>query len=528
MRHSFLGPVSTRALVSTGVLCALGACDPQPLAPLDATFPDAAVPDAVIVHPVDDRADPCDAPTRVEGVLGTPSVVMFDTSMTETRPRDLGLACGNVSARIWAHQEVIEYVVPGTGPMGIAISTVNEGTPATFNTVVQVRRECRVAPTNPQTCFDDAGEEARAVGGAQAMGGDTLFIYVTGHSEPDAITGQVDEGRVRVTLTAAPNTAPTITDGLMRLIGIDSRVTASGTDPEGNILGLTLGLRNASGRLDFNGDGVGNELDVFDFRFGSTTGTTDWAGTVDISGMSLRLAEVCRDTTVVCTEAILVAYDTAYATSAPRNVPVRDAEIVGFGATCDAEHVCAAGLRCGDAMTCEPTPAALAACTAATELAAPPTGVPVSVTGTLAMGGAGVFSAPTGCTPAATATDGREQIYRVQIPTGTFDLLVTTARPGTGSTDTVLYVRSECGDATSTLGCQDDVMSGTLGSSVTAMNLEEGDAFVFVESYGGAGGAFELQATLRPVLAAGETCDPTGATNRCATGTCSTTTMLCP
>jgi hypothetical protein len=498
-------------------------------APIDATFPDAA-----IVLPVDDRADPCDAPMAVTGTMGTPSEVMLDTTMVDTRPRDLGLACGNVTARRWARQQVIEYTVPGTGPMGVSISTANMGTDRNFNTVVQVRRECRVAPpTFPQSCFDDAGMEVRAVGGAQAMGGDTLFIYVTGYSEPEAVSGQVDEGRVLVTITAAPNTAPTIESGSLRLINNDSRIEAQGMDPEGNVLGVTLGLLNASGRLDFNGDGVGNDLDVFDFRFGDLSGMTSWDGRVDISGMELRFAEVCRDPGVQCTEAVLVAYDTAFATSAPRRVPVQDATVVGIGETCDDDHVCASSLVCNAMMVCEPTPAVTAACMAAAPITiAEPMGTATtgSATAMIPAGAGGTFVAPAGCAMASGGdpTAGQERIFSVAVPAGTFDLTFQTDRPGTGMTDTVLYVRGECGDPTSNLGCQDDIARGTLGSLVSVMNATEGTYFAFVETYGGAGGPVEIQATLRPVLASGAMCDPAGAQNRCAMGVCNATTMMCP
>jgi hypothetical protein len=499
--------------------------------PIDATFPDAA-----IVFPDASAPDPCDAPTRVTGTLGMPTEVMLDTSMTDARPRDLGLACGNVTARRWARQQVIEYTVPGSGPIGVSISTANMGTDARFNTVLQIRRTCTQVPPAafPPSCFDDAGMEIRATGGVQAMGGDTIFLYVTGYSEPDAVTMQTDEGRVRVTITAAPNAPPVLTSGSFRLIQNDSRIEAQGTDADGNILGVTLGLFNASGRLDFNGDGAGNDLDVFDFRLAEVTGTTDWSGRVDISGMMLRFAEVCRDPMVRCTEAVLVAYDTAYASSAPLRVPVRDATVVGFGATCDGlETVCGAGLLCNASMTCEPTPAALAACMGATPIEVPvpmSTATSGSVTTTIPAGMTGTFLAPAGCAPGmgGDPTAGPERVFSVAVPTGTFDLTFATNRPGTRTTDTVLYVRGECGDPTDDLGCQDDIARGMLGSSVTVMNATEGDYFAFVETYGGTGGPVEIQATLRPVLDTGATCDPTGMANRCATGVCNATTMVCP
>lgn len=121
-------------------------------------------------------------------MLGEAVSVFLDTSMTRSRPRDLGLACGNVEAELrWAPQEVIELHVPGEGPVAIEFDTARDGTPFEFNTVVQVRRECERVPTGifPPSCFDDisdtpGAEEYRSAGEIAAMGGDVLYFYVTG------------------------------------------------------------------------------------------------------------------------------------------------------------------------------------------------------------------------------------------------------------------------------------------------------------------------------------------------------------
>src|SRR5687768_5364903 len=42
----------------------------------------------------------CTEPTRLDAVLDDTVSVMFDTAMTETRPRDLGLACGNLEGEL--------------------------------------------------------------------------------------------------------------------------------------------------------------------------------------------------------------------------------------------------------------------------------------------------------------------------------------------------------------------------------------------------------------------------------------------
>lgn len=515
------------ALASAAV--SMAGCGSPATPPIDASFPDAVLPDAAIVHPVDDRGDPCDAPMEITGTMGMPSTVMLDTTMTDTRPRDLGLACGNATARVWARQEVIEYTVPGTGPVGVRVSTANMGTNTNFNTIVQIRRECRTVPTEIFTCFDNvSGTDPRTEAGFTAMGGDTVFIYVTGYSEPEAVSMQVDEGPVRVTIESGANTAPTLTTARYRISGLDAIVEGSGMDAEGNVAGLSVFLYNAAGRINLGGAPNGIEL-----RAPEAAGMMSWTARITVPGAELPLVEFCRRMDIACTGAGIVAFDEFYAVSAERRVMFEMAEVVGFGDTCDMDHICAAGLVCGTMMTCEATPAAIAACMGATAIAVPPPTTMVTRASAMTMlpdTGRGTFTAPSGCVMMPTATDGQERIFRVDVPAGTYDLTFTTDLPGTGATDTVLYVRGDCGDPTDNLGCMDDIDTAGMeyGSRVTVMNATEGDYYAVLESYNGAGGPAEIEASLRPVLATGATCDPTGMQNRCAMGACPAATMTCP
>lgn len=526
---SKLAVLSTVFLAGAGAIVlasSTGGCD-GPAAPIiDANFPDVVYPDAAIVHPVDERADPCEAPMRVTGTLDGPTSVMLDTTMTETRPRDLGLLCGNPEARVWARQEVIAYTVPGTGPVGVRISTANMGTRRNFNTVIQVRRECRRIPTETFTCFDDVSRtEPRAIGGFSAMGGETVYVYVTGHSEPEAVRMEVDEGPVQVTFEAAPNTPPTLTSARYRVRGTDSVIDAAGTDAEGNFEGLSLFLYNSMGRINLAGAPNGILLSAPDAM------GMDWSARIEIPGSDLPLVEFCRRPDVMCTRAGIVAFDRFFATSAERSVTFDMVDIVGLGARCDRDHVCANGLVCNAMMTCEPTPEAMAACAAATNIEVPtPSTATTRATATamLPNRGLGLFTAPASCTEPVTATDGQEHIFRVVVPEGDFDLTFRTDLPGTGSTDTVLYVRRSCADATTTIGCHDDIARGMLGSTVTVSNATAGEYFAFVESYNGSGGPVEIEASLKPVLPSGASCDPRGMDNRCARGVCPMSTMICP
>ncbi|MFN7696514.1 MAG: hypothetical protein ACK5U8_01335 [Deltaproteobacteria bacterium] len=515
-----------------GALTAMAsACGSTPTPPIDAQFPDAARPDAAIVHPVDDRGDPCEAPRRIMGALGTPSRVMLDTTMVDTRPRDLGLVCGNVTARQWARQEVLEYVVPGTGPVGVRVSTANMGTDVRFNTVLQIRRACSTVPTELFTCFDDvSGTDPRTEGGFTAMGGDTVFIYVTGYSEPEAVTMQRDEGAVEVTIEAGPNTAPTLAAARYLEAGSNVLITASGTDAESNFAGLSVFFYNDAGRINLAGAPNGLVLPVPDGG-----ATMDWTAALRVAGSDVPLVDFCARMDIACTGVGIVAFDEYYAASAERRISIDGATIVGLGEACSTERLCGAGLVCNaTTMVCDPSPEALAACMDATVLTIPAvTDAAQSASSTFTLpASAGTFTAPSGCATAmgGDPTAGAERVFRVDVPAGTYDLTFETDRPGTGATDTVLYVRGDCSDPGDDLGCMDDIDTAGMmyGSSVTVMDATEGDYFAFVETFGGRGGMVELQATLRPVLATGAACDPAGVRNRCAMGACAAATMVCP
>jgi len=533
MRKLAQHALSTMALVAP--LAVASGC-PATEAAVDANF---IAPDAAIVFPDGGTfVDPCATSALnviSDGVLGTPSTLMLDTTMTDTRPRDLGLACGNPAARRWAAQEIIEYRVPGTGPVGVTISTENMGTDTSFNTVVQIREACNTIPTQtfPPTCFDDvAADNFQTSGGTQAMGGDTLYFVITGHADPLPVTETVDTGRVRVVIEATANAPPTLASARAIYVGNNTRIDAAGTDPDGNIAGITLGLNATGGRVDFNGDGVGNAADVFFFPFNTSSGTApNWEGQAILAGDAMRgIAAFCRQMGVNCDFAFITAYDSAYAVSAELSVPIGEAMIVGLGAACGPDAVCGSGLVCGTApAVCNPTPAAITACEAATLIAVPvPEGMTTSanVTSGVGAGSPGVFASPTACAPGS--ANGVERIFRVDVPAGTFDLTFTTDLPGTMMTDTLLYLRGTCADPSDDLGCQDDTAMGMTRSRVEIRNVTEGDYYAFVESFNAAAGPVQIEASLRPVLAAGTACDPLGVQNRCAGAACTAATMLCP
>jgi hypothetical protein len=509
---------------------ALVACDgaaPMMDAGHDAGLPDAGPPDA---------GPPlaCSDLTPLDGVLGETVSVMLDTSMTETRPRDLGFSCGNVESELrWAPQEVVELRVPGSGPVAVELDTVFDGdTPVEFNTVLQVRRTCERAPVDafPPSCFDDVGRnDFRSRGGFTAMGGEVVYVFVTGYSEPPATQGTVDRGRVRLDVTVRESSPPTLTAGSFLLALADSYVEATGMDAGGDARGVALNFYGPDGALlDIYGDGAATEDgDVYLVFFDPAPTTADYVGRAVVRGAEGNLAGYLRS--VGATEAGFRVFDEAWALSTPRRVTIAEAELVGFGEACDTTRVCRPEMTCISG-TCGVSGPVATACGGAIDLMVPaPEGTATSITRTGSVGaGRGNFAPD--CVSNANATAGAETIYAVTVPEGvTADLLVTTDLPGTGGSDTIVYVRGACPDSGTELACNDDVRAMNLRSAVEARDLGAGTYYILVEQYGGlmSGSApHELQATLRPVLGPGAACDMAGAENRCATGACAG--GLCP
>lgn len=504
----------------------------------DAGMPDSGPPDS-------GPPFACASPTRVDAVLGDTVSVMFDTRMTETRPRDLGLACGNVESELrWAPQEVVELHVPGSGPVAVELDTVFNGdTDADFNTVLQVRETCERVPSGffPPTCFDDAAPgEYRSRGTFTAEGGRVYYITVTGYSSPPPTQDTVDSGRVRLDITVRENAAPTVTEGWLTLpldsaLGIDdAHIRVAGHDPDGDVRGLAMNFYRGAELLDIYGDADGpasENTSVYAVLFDPAPSEPDYDEVVVVPYKQVNLAAYLR--AVGATHATFRVFDSAWRTSEPFRVDiVPNPTIVVEGEACDATHACRAETTCVDG-TCGTEGPVATACDAAIDLGVQPDGVPVERTGATGAG-FGNFDWRPACSPDPSAAIGAEAVYSVTVPAGvTADLLLTTDLPATGSTDTILYVRRACADRGTELGCNDDRRAGDVQSELTLLNLEEGVYYVFVERFGGlAEGTIPhaIRATLRPVLGSGEPCDPEGVANRCASGDCTDpgTGPVCP
>jgi hypothetical protein len=514
----------------------LAACDGPP----PVIDPDAGPPDAGTDAGPPDGGPPltCTETMAVDGVLDDTVTVMLDTTMTETRPRDLGLGCGNVDGELrWAPQEVIELHVPGTGEVQVELDTVFEGdTDAEFNTVLQVRETCETVPsgTFPPTCFDDVSpEEFRTRGGFIATGGDTLFIIVTGYSEPPAEQGTVDSGRVRLDITVSASSAPTLTAGTLLLALDDTLISATGTDSGADARGVALNFYGPGGALlDIYGDGEATEDgDVFLVFFDPEPDTADFTGNAIVRGADVNLAGYLR-AVAVGGQARFRVFDAVYAMSDPLMVPIMEAMPVGEGEACGGDRVCRPEMSCV-ADVCAATGAVATACGGAIALDVPLDGtMPLIQMGTTGAG-LGNFAPATTCVPDPQGAIGAETIYAVTIPADTTaDLIATTNLTGTGTTDTIVYVRSACPDSGTVLACNDDRAGGDVQSDIYAPSLTAGTYFIFVERYGGLMSGtipHALSVTLRPVLAPGAACDPANMANRCATGTCPAgTDSVCP
>jgi len=162
-----------------------------------------------------------------------------------------------------------------------------------------------------------------------------------------------------------------------------------------------------------------------------------------------------------------------------------------------------------------------------------PTGTSATVTGSVpAMAGSiddnGVCDSD---------TEGAEVLYQLTVPVAVapvtaYDVVLDTENATTGEGDTIVYLQSTCGDPETTGECNDDIdLEGMNYASHLETNaVAAGTHTVVVEGYGVlmAALAFELEVSLRPVLATGTACDPAGVMNRCAAGACPAATPVCP
>lgn len=472
----------------------------------------------------------CADPLEATLVVGETVSVNVDTRYGEAGPLALGGGCGGMPLPAMRPAQVVVAVqIPGTVARLVELSLVNDATTPTWDTIVEVRRnECSVAPpAGPPgpfgptpTCFDDTNDpmtgipDPRSSGAFAAMGGETVHVVVTGFGSGAAIPDRMPTGMGRLDLTLGDEVEPpTLTAATVSVNPEVSMLALTGGDANGDASGVRVTwLDAASMAVDINGDTRVDALDDSTFPLDpSVTGMTSFTTTVTDPFLATRLEGR------MVARARIVLTDATGLESAPLTVDATVVTLAAFGEMCDAMRVCRAPLVC-TAGTCQASPEATAACAAATALTLTGTPATTSVMGMLAAGPSALFTGSCGST-----MGGPEALYTVTVPAGTWDLLVSTANPGTPmDTDTVLYARRTCADPRSEAICVDDDMG--LRSRFTLLDAAPATYTVFVERYGGVPAmtsiTYELTATLRPVLAAGAACDPMGVMNRCSTGAC--------
>jgi hypothetical protein len=437
---------------------------------------------------------PCESARAITLTLGE------QTLTGDTTGRSSGLSLSADCGGAPAPQEVLELTVPGSGQMSVGFDLVNDAT--MFDTVIEVRTGACTASAEAQ-CFDDTSmSELRSTGSVLATGGSTLYFVVTGFGEADA-------GPWAMTVNVSPATAPTLTGVDAARVGSSRyELLVDGMDAEGDAAGAFISF------LDASGTAIAVEgRDTFGIAFAESQ-----AGVTTLADALIRIFDpVLVAATADATEVRVDLVDDIGLASGPMTFALRNVAEVGDGGTCNADSYCALSLEC-DAGTCRIPAATATACGAATALTVS-ADAPATTTGSIPASETNLLTGTCGL------TTGPEAIYTVTIGTaGTFDLVATTDNDATGEADTVVYVQRACGDLTTELACNDDAGDAVRSTAIVNDVTNAQTYTLVVENYGppAAETSFQLDLRLRPVIGAGEACDPTGEANRCSTAACPT------
>lgn len=515
---------------------------------------------------VDAGAFACAFPETLEGVLDGQVEITVNTAEGDLRPRDLGLLCGNTDpATQWAPQRIVAYEVPGTGGIAVSFSARRVGTPTNFDTVIQVRRDCDSPPRFEDgrfpalTCFDDSGvnpnaPDVRSEGTIQAQGGELLYFVVTGFSGGGPVPNSIDEGPVQLRISATANEPPQLTEATAFVNGNDVIIRLDGDDADGNVRGAIMNFRIDGQLLDIYGSGnpdrdastlifdvASGELDNY-LKRPPTPLLFDAFPPSSVQGnFELLASQITLNPPLggfISSNGIsqlgLRLYDTAFAvTDEVLADVVVGAGFVGYGEACDAA-LCEEPLAC-DMGICGASAIGQTTCSATnvieSGLAPNPGEYAATTIGAQIPSGPGGFVAPS-CVSDDSAA-GAEVVVSVTVPAGgAFDLVADTDNATTGTTDTLVHVRSDCIDPrTEVVGsCNDDIDGSTSASAIELRDLAPGTYAVVVERWTTSPPVVPtdvgLDLALRPVVGQGETCDPAGVESRCAPGTgCQTVDM---
>jgi len=457
-----------------------------------------------------------------------------DTTGHTTGLVDIGANCGGqMAGEMQAPEQALAITLPGMPTDHVAVNYTlgNMGTAANFDTTTQVRTSC--ASSTGAMCFDDiSANDYRSQGSIVGMGGQMVFLIVTGFRMPDMM--HVNSGPYEIDFTTYVNPQPpTLASGDSSLLDGDLlTVHATGMDPQSAAASLQISFLDAmSNPIGFDIDMNAMTPDVTDLGpYGFTPsiiGMMNFTGTLRITGfMPFPQA-------LTATQLRISVIDSATLQSNEIMIPLAIAHTVHVGDACDTTHVCPGGVDCtGTPAVCTVPAAVAAACGAATALTiATPTTTTTSTMTTVDYGtGTGNFEGS--CIGQGGMGD--DHVLSVMVPTGgPFDLIADAPQMGEMGVDTVIYDRTVCGDPSTEDACNDDAsaMPHIVASHMVVQNAAPGMHFIIADTFQTQtmSAMVPITVSLRPVLATGAACDPMELMNRCGTMPCPTTgTATCP
>ena len=506
----------------------------------------------------DGGAMACDSPQNLPIPSGMTSATATGDNSTAPATLDpMTTGCRFGSDGGTGGEVAFRVTIPGTGNFQLTASTVDPNT--TADTIVYIQTQCGAG--QELGCNDDAaaGGTTASTATAAVTGGQTVFVIVDSYDstsggaftlnvsikplkmmgdncDVNGVTDVCATGLICTppggsTHTCQQDTAPTLASVELFTQGSGSNAVlvafVSGSDPDGDMVGVAINAKDASGNSIGTGTlplGLAPSISPFgsmahftsisSLGFGELpTGIADGSGNiVPIASIDFQLVDSLSMMSATINKTIATFKNLTQACSASVNAP----------------DECLGELSCNTVCT---APAASAtACAAATALT-----IGTAATGTLAATDPDHFEGS-----CFYQNGGPDKVYTVVVPAPganqtANDLIVdttTSAQFDNTMRDTYVYVRSTCADPSTEKGCNDDVSasSGEYRSKAEARDLAAGTYFVFVDSsFNGPGTAYSVKATLRPVLASGQTCDPAGVTNRCHGAACPMTgTAVCP
>ncbi len=417
--------------------------------------------------------------------------------------------------------QAFRYEVTGSSNRAVTFSTANDQTAVATDTVIAVFDGDCDAGRVAIACFDDTRSqgrfERRASGTVLAASGERLTVLVGYYA------GSGSLGDVTLDVSSRENRGPAITEA--DTLFLDDRVLlwANAMDPDGDtdVTGLEMAFVGPLGEL-VRVDGYATQR-VDAVRVGGRLEAT--LGVVDVPTRVRGVLVRAVDAAGVPSESSVTAFRT-------------DGTFVGITESCDGAEgpaICLGELECASsgpmAGTCQPSATVTAACSTAMPitLAAGMGATRVGRTSVTIEAGAGFLRYPFEQCPEGDIesftprTQGREGILAVTIPEGRWDVLAITS--GGTDLDTILYLRTSCGDPESTIGCADDVdfSINDYYSSLEVRDLVAPPAgrtvTVVAELWDGPTGTmgetFDVDVTLRPVRSSGETCDSGFQLDRC-------------